>query len=260
MRPGAIAQSAQVRRSRRRQDRGISRFGAQVAMKSSRGPWPGQRPPTIHSRTDAGAWCSVRSSTIRDRRGGASQTVSRSRATIDHSENARTGTAAPGPESSRAARALRASREDGLSWRREAAAAAELSVVNLIANHEEEADEELAGYGHAGLGATTAMDQRAVDPVQVVIGAGGQWGGLAEDPAEQRAALLGDLPQVAGVCRGAHGGGQADVAHDVLAPREAGGGAPGQERGGCGVGVPARRGAQGAGAGSGGRRGGQDGV
>src|SRR6266478_2397109 len=199
MRPGAIAQSAQVRRSRRRQDRGISRFGAQVAMKSSRGPWLGQRPPTIHSRTDAGAWCRVRSSTIRDRRGRASQTVSRSLGTIDHPENARTGTAAPGPEASRAARALRATRE--------AAAASELGVVNLIANHDEEADEELAGHGHAGLGATPAMDQRAVDPVQIGIGAGGQWSGLAEDPAEQRAALLGDLPQVAGVRRGTHGGG-----------------------------------------------------
>jgi len=55
MRPGAIAQSAQDRRSRRRQDRGISRIGVQVAMKSSGGPWLGQRPPTIHSRTDAGA-------------------------------------------------------------------------------------------------------------------------------------------------------------------------------------------------------------
>ncbi len=186
--------------------------------------------------------------------------MSRSRATIDHSENARTGTAAPGPESSRAARALRASREDGLSWRREAAAAAELSVVNLIANHDEEADEELAGYGHAGLGATTAMDQRAVDPVQVVIGAGGQWGGLAEDPAEQRAALLCDLPQVAGVCRGAHGGGQADVAHDVLAPREAGGGAQDQDGGEGGEGAHARMSQQEAGTGMGVGRGGNAAV
>jgi len=149
--------------------------------------------------------------------------VSRSLATIDHPENARTGTAARPRVLASDVLGLRGARMEVRA--RDAAAPSELGVVNLIANHDEEADEELAGHGHAGLGATPAMDQRAVDPVQVVIGAGGQWSGLAEDPAEQRAALLGDLAQVAGVRRGAHGGGQADVAHDVLASREAGGGA-----------------------------------
>ena len=83
-----------------------------------------------------------------------------------------------------------------LTRRRAAATSAEFGVVNLIAHHDEEANEQLAGDGHAGLGATAAMDQRAVDTVQVVIGASGQGSGLAEDPAEQRAALLGDLPQM----------------------------------------------------------------
>jgi hypothetical protein len=118
-----------------------------------------------------------------------------------------------------------------LARRRAAATPAELGVVNLIAHHDEEANEQLAGDGHAGLGATAAMDQRAVDTVQVVIRASGQGSGLAEDPAKQRAALLGDLPQMTRIRRGAHCGRQAHVAHDVLAPREAGDGAQNQDGG-----------------------------
>ena len=115
----------------------------------------------------------------------------------------------------------------------DAAAPAELGIVNLITNHDEEADEEFAGHGHPGLGAAAAMDHGAIETVKVAVRAGGEGGGLAEDPAEQRATLLGDLPEVARVCGGTHGGRQAHVAHDVLAPREAGGG-PQDEDGGEG--------------------------
>ena len=81
----------------------------------------------------------------------------------------------------------------------DAAAPAELGIVNLITNHDEEADKQFAGHGHPGLGAAAAMDQGAIETVKVAIRAGGEGGGLAEDPAEQRATLLGDRPEVARV-------------------------------------------------------------
>jgi hypothetical protein len=42
---------------------------------------------------------------------------------------------------------------------RNPAAPSELGVVNLIAHQDEEADEQLASDGHAGLGATAAVEQ-----------------------------------------------------------------------------------------------------
>src|SRR5262249_17997512 len=80
---------------------------------------------------------------------------------IDHSENARTGTAARGREASSDVLGLRGTR--GEVRTRDAAAPSELGVVNLITHHEEEANEQLASYGHAGLRATleysTALKQ-----------------------------------------------------------------------------------------------------
>jgi hypothetical protein len=102
---------------------------------------------------------------------GASQTMSRPLATIDDSENARTGTAAPGPRFSRAVRS--ATRDSGGGRaRRDATTPPELGIVNLIAHHDEQTDEQLAGHGDAGLGATAAMNQGAVTTVQVIIRAG----------------------------------------------------------------------------------------
>ena len=133
----------------------------------------------------------------------------------------------------------------------DAAAPAELGIVNLITHHDEEADEQLAGHGHPGLGAAAAMDQGAIETVKVAVRAGGEGGGLAEDPAEQRAPLLGDRPEVAHVGGGTHGGCQAHVAHDVLAPREAGGGSQDEDGSEGGQGPDAGMGQQQAGAGMG---------
>src|SRR5499433_4107637 len=230
---GAIAQLAQDRRSRRRPYRGSPRNGAHLTELG--GPWPGQQStnhPFAHGRRR------MMSRSIGNdpgRRRWASQTVGRSLATIDHSENARTGTAARGREASSDVLGLRGTRVEVRT--RDTAAPSELGVVNLITHHDEEANEQLASYGHAGLRATAAMEQGAIEPVEVVIGAGGQRGGLAEDPTEQRASLFGDLPEVTRVRRGAHGRGQAHVAHDVLAPREAGGGPSDQDGGESGQGA-----------------------
>ena len=104
---------------------------------------------------------------------------------------------------------------------RRTAPAAELVVVNFIAEHHVEADEELAGEGDLGLGPTESMQDREVPPPQVLIGAGGERGGLAQDPTEERVALLGDLADPMFVSRRIDGGGQADVADDGLAIGEA---------------------------------------
>src|SRR5689334_22512804 len=57
--------------------------------------------------------------------------------------------------------------------------APKLLVVNLIAEHDVEADEELAGESHFGLGPAPAMQDREVAAAQIVIGAGREGGGLA---------------------------------------------------------------------------------
>src|SRR5262245_51310515 len=95
--------------------------------------------------------------------------------TIDDLEHARTGTSAV--ERPRA-RALA-----GEDRRGRAAAAPKFSVVDLVPQHDEQADEELARDGDLRLRVPAAMAQRAVGALQISVDARSVWGRLAEDPA-----------------------------------------------------------------------------
>jgi hypothetical protein len=63
--------------------------------------------------------------------------------------------------------------------------------------------------------------ERRVAPSQIIIGTGREGRGLAEYPAEERAALLGDLSEALFIGGRRDGRGQADVTDDVLAIGEA---------------------------------------
>src|SRR6266581_4008509 len=132
---------------------------------------------------------------------------------MDDPEHARTGTSAVG----RGIQSATSLRRDG-SW---TAPSLELVIVDLIAQHNEEAHEELAGDGDFGFGATASMHEGEVGSLEVGIHARGMRGGLPEGKAEEGAALLGDVAQMIFIGRGVQGRGQADVADDVLAVGEA---------------------------------------
>src|SRR5262249_58498346 len=121
-----------------------------------------------------------------DRRGWASQSVSRSRATINHPENARTGTVAVRPPPRlrplrprlhRSARQLRALAS---GW----ASAAELVVVNLIAQHDVEPNEQAPGQSHLRFGPAAPPEDCEVDAFESGIAAGRERSCLAEHPAQ----------------------------------------------------------------------------
>src|SRR5262245_13673797 len=102
-----------------------------------------------------------------DRRGWASQSVGRSRTTINHPENARTETVAVRP--TRRSRPLPAwlhwsarQFEAGTSG---AASAAVLVVVDLIAEHDVEPDEQAPGQCDLRFGPTAPPEDREVDAV-----------------------------------------------------------------------------------------------
>src|SRR5262249_29839297 len=97
-------------------------------------------------------------------------------------EHARTGTTAVGPPG---ARALAGDRHGRTS------AAPKFGVVDVIAQHDEEPHEELAGDGDPRRRAAAAVAQRAVGAFEIDVEPRGVGGRLAEDPAEQRAALFG---------------------------------------------------------------------
>ena len=110
--PDAIAELAQDRRSRWGQYRGIPHLGAQTdgALGRTLAGATSTNHPFAHGRRR------MMSCSIVDDPGSPRVGVSNSESvieTIDHSENARTGTAAPDSESSRAAGA----RYAGLGWR-----------------------------------------------------------------------------------------------------------------------------------------------
>jgi hypothetical protein len=127
--------------------------------------------------------------------------------------HARTGTSAVGRPR---ARALPSGDQCG-----RAAAAPKFGVVDVIAQHDEQAHEELAGDGDPGLRAPAAMAQREVGAFEISVEPRGVGGRLAEDPAEQRAALFGDMAEAILVGGGLEAGSQAYIAHDVLGIGEA---------------------------------------
>src|SRR4029453_12381427 len=158
-----------------------------------------------------------------DRRGWASQSIGRSRATINHPENARTGTVAVRPPgSSRRSRP----RLHGNARRLEArllgpASAAELGVVDLIAQHDVEPGPQAAGPGPLCFGPAAPAEDGEVNALESSIASGCERSRLAKHPAQERAALLADMPQAVFVRGRADGGRQPDVADHVLAAGEA---------------------------------------
>jgi len=75
------------------------------------------------------------------------------------------------------------------------------------------------------------MPDGEIATAKVIVRAGREWSGLSEDPAEKRAALLGELAEVVVVGRSVNDGSQAAVAHDVFAVREARDGPEDEDRG-----------------------------
>ena len=139
--------------------------------------------------------------------------------TINHPENARTGTVAVGPRGRAwplGARLLGA-------WRRYQAVApsaptpAELVVVDLVAQHHVKTNQQAAGEGDFGLGPPAPPADGEVSALEFAIGSGGQRCGLTEYPAQQGAALFADVSQAVLISRGVDRRGQSDVADDVLA-------------------------------------------
>src|ERR1700730_9944036 len=120
---------------------------------------------------------------------------------MNHPEHARTGTSAVGG-SSQAATSLGRGRS-------RPAPPTELVLVDLIAQHNEEAHEELAGDGDFGLRAPAAMHEREVGALEIGIQARGMLRSLPEGEAEQRTALLGDVAEGGFISGGMEGGGQA---------------------------------------------------
>src|SRR5712692_6272961 len=70
-------------------------------------------------------------------------------------------------------------------------APAELVIVDLVAQHNEEPHEQLPGDRDLGFGAPAPMHEGEVGALEVGIQAGRMRRRLPEDEAEQRAALLG---------------------------------------------------------------------
>ena len=105
------------------------------------------------------------------------------------------------------------------------ASAAELVIVDLIAQHDVEPDEEAPGQGHLRFGPAAPPKDGEVDALESGIAPGRERRRLAEHPAQERAALFADMPQPVLVRGRADGGRQPDVADHVLAAGESAHGA-----------------------------------
>jgi len=86
------------------------------------------------------------------------------------------------------------------------ATTAKLRVVNLIAEHDVETDQELASEGDFRLWSTASMQHRKVTATEILVHTGGERSGLTEDPAEEGTALLRDLTEMLFVRRSVDGG------------------------------------------------------
>ena len=100
------------------------------------------------------------------------------------------------------------------------ASAAELVVVDLIAQHDVEPDEEAPSQRHLRFGPAATPEDSEVDALETGIASGRERSRLAEHPAQERAALLADVPQPTFVRGRVDGRRQPDVADHVLAAGE----------------------------------------
>ena len=176
-----------------------------------------------------------------DRRGGASQSVSRSCATIHHPENARTGTGAVRP--TRRSRRVPPRLHRNTGWLEAGvpgpAPTAELVVVEVVAPHDVEPDQQAPRQRDLRFGPAAAPEDREVDALELGIASGRQRSGRAEPPAHEGAALLADVSQAVLVRGSVDGGRQPDIADDVLTAGESGHGAEHQDGGQGGEGTDA---------------------
>ena len=124
--------------------------------------------------------------------------------------------------------------------RSRAPASAKLLIVDVIAEHDIETHKELTSEGDFRLGPAAPLQDGEVATPKIVIRTRGQRGRLAQDPAEERIPLFGDLAEVLFVGRGIDRRGQADVTDDMLAVREAGDGPQNEDRGQGGQGADPR--------------------
>jgi hypothetical protein len=115
---------------------------------------------------------------------------------------------------------------------------AELVIVDLIAQHDVEPDEQLSGDGDLRPGPPSSVENREIAALELGVRPDRVQGRLAEDPAEQGVALFGDPAESACVGGGIDGRRQADIADDVLAAGEAGDGAQDEDRGFRAVSAP----------------------
>ena len=134
---------------------------------------------------------------------------------MNHSEHARTGTSAVGRWTQSATSLPRGDGESPTP------APLEFVIVDLIAQHNEQPHEELAGDGDFSFGTPASMHEGEGGPLEIGIHARGMRGGLPEGEAEQRAALLGDVAEVIFIGGGVEGRGEADVADHVFAVMKA---------------------------------------
>src|SRR4029453_10165878 len=105
------------------------------------------------------------------------------------------------PRLHRRARQLEATASDSASE-------AELVVVNLITQHHVEQGEQAAGEGALRFVPAAPPEDGEVDAFESCFAAGRERSRLAEHPAQERAALLADIPPPVLVRRRAKGGGQ----------------------------------------------------
>src|SRR5262245_17923513 len=104
-------------------------------------------------------------------------------------------------------------------WRVKSAPA-ELGIVDLITQHDEQADEELAGDRDLRFGAPPPVHEGEVRALEVGIHPRRMRGSLPEGEAEKGAALLGDVAEMMFIRRSIDSRGEANVADHVFAVRE----------------------------------------
>ena len=75
------------------------------------------------------------------------------------------------------------------------ASAAKLLVIDLISQHHVEPNQQAPGEGHLRFGPVALAEDGEVDALEIGVATGRERSGLAEHPAQERTALLADVPE-----------------------------------------------------------------
>src|SRR5262249_14691823 len=103
---------------------------------------------------------------------------------------------------------------------RRVTAPSELVIVDAVAKHDEQADEELPSDGHFCFRVTSAAEQRCIKTMEILVVADRNACGLHKNKSKQWVALLRDLTQMVLIGGSVEGRRQADVAGDLLGARK----------------------------------------